>query len=114
MKKAINNSLYNVPLDVQVALNTANGVVMYMYQNVACVATLKKMDASLLQIRCPDGSETRFNMAHVLMYDVHEHGVDTVQPVVDSASVQLDYSDYIYGKEDSDDERSDDNGEDRA
>lgn len=112
MKKAVNRSLYDVPLDVQVALNTANGVVLYMYQNVACVATIKKMDASLLQIRCPDGSETRFNMAHVLMYDVHEHGVDAVQPVCDSDSVRLDYSDYIYEKEDSDDERADDHSED--
>lgn len=111
MKKAVNSNLFDVPLDVQVALNTANGVVLYMYKNAACVATIKKADASLLAIRCPDGSETRFNMAHVLMYNVHEHGVDTAQPICDSDSVRFDYSDYIYGEEDSDD-GADDNGED--
>ena len=111
MKKAVIGNLFDVPLDVQVALNTANGVVLYMYQNAACVATIKKADASLLQIRCPDGSETRFNMAHVLMYDIQEHGADTVQPVCDSHTERLDYSDYIYEKEDSDD-GADDNGED--
>lgn len=96
MKKAVIGNLIDVPLDVQVALNTANGVILYMYQNAACVTTIKKADASLLQIICPDGSETRFNMAHVLMYDVHEHGVDLVQPFHDSDSVAFDYSDYIY------------------
>jgi hypothetical protein len=104
MKKAVIGNLFDVPLDVQVALNTAGGVILYVFRNAACVATIKKADASLLQIRCPDGSETRFNMAHVLMYDVHEHGVDTVSALCDSDSVRFDYSDYIYEKEDSDDE----------
>lgn len=112
MKKAVTKDLYNVPLDVQVALNTKNGVILYIYTNVGGVNTIKRGDVSLLEVRCPDGSCTRFNMAHVLMYDAKEHGADAVQPVCDSDSVQLDYSDYIYEKEDSDDERADDHGED--
>ena len=101
MKKAVISNLKGVPLDVRVTL--AEGVIVFA--NVHTCRTLEFGGVAFLHIICPDGSVTRINLSRVVLYDVHEHGKDVEggEPVRKGVTL-FDYSDYIYEKEDSDDE----------
>lgn len=107
MKKAVISNLKGVPLNVTVTLT--DGILVFA--NVHSCKTVEHGDNTFLQISCPDGSVTRINLDRVVLYDVHEHGSEDIVTGKRSGGITLfDYSDYIYGEEDSDDERADDNG----